>query len=145
MRLTASNPNPTPPGFALKKGLKILDRSSSIGRVSFHPFEFLQADFFRAIPLPATQVRIAISQNARQVSAVFSLLIKRASQFITNSHSLPYHSTHYTQTDDNRCAAEVAADAAHRSPGVFGVSFNCPQIGPQSMLSNTPQRVRNLT
>jgi hypothetical protein len=36
--------------------------SFSIGRVRPHPFEFLQSDFFEAIPLPATQVRIAIWQ-----------------------------------------------------------------------------------
>jgi len=81
----------------------------------------------------------------QQVSVVFNLLTERTGRFITNSPSLLYRSTHFTQTDDNRRAAEVTADAAYRSPGVFMVSFNCLRIGPQNTPCNIPHQVGNLT
>jgi hypothetical protein len=37
--------------------------SFSIGRVSPRPFEFLQSDSLRAIPLPAVRVRTVILQH----------------------------------------------------------------------------------
>jgi hypothetical protein len=40
--------------------------SFSIGHFSPHSFEFLQSDFFRANPLPATQTGIGISQYAME-------------------------------------------------------------------------------